>query len=74
MIVCCLSVFALNLSILIGFFEIICFGLGVVVVVAQELEEVIYKLEGWWSDPQLVQSVCRNIVGRDTELCVGAFI
>ena len=36
-------------------------------VVAQEVEWVIHKAQGWWFDPVTLQSLCQGILGQDTE-------
>ncbi len=35
--------------------------------VAQEEMQVVHLLEGQWFDPRLLQAVCQNILGQDTE-------
>ncbi len=35
--------------------------------VAQEVEQVIYLLEGHWFNPRLLQSASRGVLGQDTE-------
>ena len=36
-------------------------------VVAQEVEQVIYLLEGWWFDLLLLQAACWSVLEQDTE-------